>query len=645
MKHFSLLTDFDVQLFGVGKHYRLYEKLGSHVIEQNGEKGVFFAVWAPNALKVSVVGNFNNWNPLSHRMNPRWDVSGIWEIFIPGLKNGDIYKYSIFTFDDVWVDKTDPFARMTECPPKSASVVWNQDYEWKDKDWMTQRKENVGKHLPQSTYEVHLGSWKKIKEEDNRSLSYTELATELVNYVKELGYSYVELMPVMEHPFYGSWGYQITNYFAPSARYGTPEELKHLIDAFHQANIGVILDWVPSHFPMDEHGLSKFDGTYLFEHADPRKGYHPDWKSAIFNYGRNEVKAFLISNALYWLDEFHVDGLRVDAVASMLYLDYSRKEGEWVPNKYGGNQNLEAVDFLREFNTVAYREYPDIVTIAEESTAWPGVSKPVYDGGLGFGQKWMMGWMHDTLRFLSRDLLYRKFHQNEITFSIIYAFTERFTLAISHDEVVHGKGSMVNKMPGNEWQKFANLRLFFSYMYGHPGTKLLFMGAEFGQTYEWSHDRGLDWWLTEYDYHKQIQQYVKDINHLYNNHPALYVYPFESEGFEWVALDDYQNNVIAFYRKTDNIDDTILVVLNFSANDFPKYEIGVPLAGTYKEILNSNQKIYGGNGNVNGKAIVTKKSTKHGKMQSVTIQLPPLGGVFFSYKKKEIVSKTKSKQK
>jgi len=527
---FTLLTDFDVHLFKSGKHFKLYEKLGAHPANHNGEAGTYFAVWAPNARAVSVIGNFNHWQNDHHKLNPRWDESGIWEAFFPGLSKGEVYKYAIHSNTGEYLEKADPFAFYAEIPPKTASIVWQAHHLWKDSVWLSDRRKSVGKPKPYSVYEVHFGSWRRKLEDGNRSLSYREMAKELVDYVKDLGFTHVEFLPIMEHPFFGSWGYQLTGYFAPTSRFGSPEDFMFLVDAFHQEEIGVILDWVPSHFPGDAHGLYKFDGTHLYEHADPRKGFHPDWSSYIYNYGRPEVRSFLISNALFWLEQFHIDGLRVDAVASMLYLDYSRKDGEWIPNEYGGNENIEAINFLKEFNEVVYGNFPDTVTIAEESTAWPGVSKPTYLGGLGFGQKWMMGWMHDTLKYFKDDPIYRKYHQNDITFSVIYAFTENFMLPLSHDEVVHGKGSLLGRMPGDEWRKFANLRLMFAYMYTHPGTKLLFMGGEFGQSGEWNHDSSLDWHLLEYPYHGGVQSLLKDLNALYKNEAALFQYSFDGRG-------------------------------------------------------------------------------------------------------------------
>lgn len=622
---FSLLTDFDIHLFKSGKHYRLYEKLGAHLTSVDGKQGVYFAVWAPNAKSVSVIGNFNAWNSNDHKLNPRWDESGIWEAFFPGISKGEIYKYAIHSNTGDYLEKADPFAMYAEVAPKTASIVWDVDYKWKDASWLKQRKSTAGKPKPYSVYEIHFGSWRRKVEEGNRSLTYLEMAAELVAYIKETGFTHVEFMPVMEHPFYGSWGYQITGYFAPSSRYGSPEEFMQLVDALHEAEIGVILDWVPSHFPGDDHGLYRFDGTHLYEHADPRKGFHPDWKSYIFNYGRNEVKSFLISNAVYWLDKYHIDGLRVDAVASMLYLDYSRKAGEWEPNQYGGRENLESIAFLKELNEVVYGDFPDTITIAEESTAWPGVSRPTYLGGLGFGQKWMMGWMHDTLHFFQEDPINRKYHMNEITFSIMYAFTENFMLPLSHDEVVHGKGPIIGRMTGDEWRRFANLRLLYSYMYTHPGTKLLFMGAEFGQTSEWKHDLSLDWHLLQYDFHKGIHTLFKELNALYKAEPALYQFAFEARGFEWIDYNDRENSVMLYLRKAERKEDQLLVVCNFTPEVRQHYRIGVGIRGYWKEVFNSDQKRYGGSGLLNQGSIQTSPVKYHGRDYSISLSLPPLG--------------------
>jgi 1,4-alpha-glucan branching enzyme len=622
---FSLLTDFDIHLFKNGKHYKLYEKLGAHVVTHNGQQGVYFAVWAPNAKSVSVIGNFNYWNNTEHKLFPRWDGSGIWENFFTEVKKGEVYKYAIVSNSGEYLEKADPFARYAEIPPNTASIIWQETYSWKDSKWLQSRKEKTGKPQPYSVYEVHMGSWKRKVEEGNRSLSYKEHAVELVQYVKQAGFTHVEFLPVMEHPFYGSWGYQITGYFAPTSRYGNPEEFKFLIDAFHNADIGVLLDWVPSHFPGDAHGLYNFDGTHLYEHADPRKGFHPDWKSYIFNYGRNEVRSFLISNAVFWLDQFHIDGLRVDAVASMLYLDYSRKEGEWIPNQYGGRENLESISFLKELNEVVYAEFPDAITIAEESTAWPGVSRPTYLGGLGFGQKWMMGWMHDTLHFFKEDPIHRKYHMNEITFSIMYAFTENFMLPLSHDEVVHGKGPLMGRMSGDEWKRFANLRLLYSYMFTHPGTKLLFMGGEFAQTTEWKHDISLDWHLLQYDFHKGVLALIQDVNQLYKTEPALYRFAFEERGFEWVDYSDRENSVMVFIRKAERKEDTLLVICNFTPEVRHHYRIGVNTRGTWKEIFNSDNLKYGGSGLLNQTLLQTSPVRSHGRDYSISVSLPPLG--------------------
>lgn len=624
----SLITEFDVHLFKEGKHFHLYKKLGSHLMDFNGNRGVYFALWAPNAKQVSVIGDFNNWEKQTNPMNPRQDESGIWEVFIPEAKKGSIYKYFIQSTSGYEAEKGDPFAFMWEIPPNTASVVWDLDSTWNDSKWMANRKEKAGKPQPVSVYEMHVGSWKRVPEDGMRSLTYRELAEQLPKYLKETGFTHVEFMPVMEHPFFGSWGYQVTGYFAPSSRFGTPQDFMHLIDALHQAGIGVILDWVPSHFPSDLHGIHYFDGTFLFEHADPQKGFHPDWQSYIFNYGRNEVRAFLISNALFWLDKFHADGLRVDAVASMLYLDYSRKDGEWEPNENGGNENLEAISFLREFNEVVYKEFPDTMTIAEESTAWPMVSKPTYMGGLGFGMKWMMGWMHDTLEYFQKDPIHRKHHQNTITFSTNYAFTENFMLPLSHDEVVYGKQALFNKMPGDRWNKFANLRALYSYMYSHPGTKLLFMGGEFAQEKEWDHDSSLEWHLIKDDAHKQMQETVSVLNKIYTSEPALYEKAFEPAGFEWVDFNDYENSVMSYLRKGNDPDDTILVVCNLTPVPRENYRIGVPKAGDWKEIFNSDDNRFGGSGIRNTNPIRTEGTPTHNKENSVSLTLPPMGVIY-----------------
>jgi len=630
----SLLTDFDTSLFGAGKHYKLYEKLGSHVVEVDGQWGVYFAVWAPNAQAVSVIGNFNYWNRDSHRLSSRWDSSGIWEGFIPGIGKGELYKYHIHARDGRHLQKGDPFALFWEIPPNTASIVWDLDYEWKDKAWMDNRRNISGLDKPYSVYEVHIGTWKKIHG-GTRSLSYKEMANEMVKYVQDMGFTHVEFLPVMEHPYFPSWGYQITGYFAPTSRFGTPQDFMYLMDAFHQAGIGVLLDWVPSHFPADAHGLADFDGTHLYDHADPRKGFHPDWKSCIFNYGRNEVRSFLISNALFWMEHYHVDGLRVDAVASMLYLDYSRKEGEWIPNEYGGNENSEAISFLKEFNETVYKEFPDAITIAEESTAWTGVSRPTFTGGLGFGQKWMMGWMHDTLSYFKHDPIHRQYHHNEITFSLVYAFSENFMLPLSHDEVVHGKGSLIQRMPGDEWQRFANLRLLFGYMFTHPGTQLLFMGGEFGQTSEWNIEKGLEWWLTEFAYHSGLQAWVKTLNQFYRSAPALFEKQFSPEGFQWIDHGDYQNCSLSYLRYGNDKEKPLAVICNFTPVVREGYKIGLPLAGSWKEVLNSDGKEYGGSGMVQNKgSLKTTQETWHGRPHNVSLNLPPLSVVVLELDKK-----------
>ncbi|MDP4601137.1 MAG: 1,4-alpha-glucan branching protein GlgB [Polaribacter sp.] len=627
----SLFTDFDINLFKAGKHYRLYEKFGSHIITLNGEEGTYFAVWAPSAKMVSVVGDFNFWLEGDHQLNVRWDGSGIWEGFIPGVGKGNIYKYKIQSSNNgILTEKADPFARRCEHPPKTASVVWEDSYDWKDTKWMKNRKKNNALDAPFSVYEVHLGSWKK-QVEQNRFLSYVELADELVDYVAEMNFTHVEFMPIMEYPYDPSWGYQLVGYFAPTSRFGYPEEFKYLVDKFHEKGIGVLLDWVPSHFPSDEHGLGFFDGSHLYEHPDQRKGYHQDWKSLIFNYGRNEIKAFLISNAIFWLDQFHADGLRVDAVASMLFLDYSREEGQWEPNMFGGREYLEAIDFIKEMNTEVYASFPDVQTIAEESTSFPKVSRPIYDGGLGFGMKWMMGWMHDTLEYFAKEPIYRKHHQNDLTFSLNYAFTENFMLPLSHDEVVYGKKALVDKMPGDEWQRFANLRLLYSFMYTHPGTKLLFQGGEFGQTSEWNFQTSLDWHLLHYDVHKGAQTLVKDLNKLYKKEPALYQKQFSHEGFEWIDHGDHQNSVMTYIRKGKNEKDNVIVVLNLTPIPRENYRIGIPKAGTLEEIFNSDAKKYFGSGSFKNKNLTSEVREWNGREHSLELDLPPLAMMAFKF--------------
>lgn len=625
----TLLTEDDLYLFNEGSHFRLYEKLGAHLLNIDGQPGAYFAVWAPDAEQVFVIGDFNGWDRTSHPLRPRGQ-SGIWEGFIPRLGKGDIYKYHIASrYRGYKVDKADPFAYYHETPPKTASVVWDLDYAWGDQKWMKKRRKHNTLDAPIAIYEVHLGSWRRVPEENNRPLTYREMAPLLAEYVKGMGFTHVEFLPVMEHPFYGSWGYQITGYFAPTSRYGTPQDFMYLVDYLHQHDIGVILDWVPSHYPTDEHGLGFFDGTHLYEHADSRKGFHPDWNSYIFNYGRNEVRNFLISSALFWLDKYHVDGLRVDAVASMLYLDYSRKERGWIPNKYGGRENLEAIAFLRRFNEEVYKNYPDVQTIAEESTAWPMVSRPTYVGGLGFGIKWDMGWMHDTLRYISKGSIHRKYHHNDLTFRMLYAFSENFVLPFSHDEVVHGKGSLLGKMPGDDWQKFANLRLLLGYMYAQPGKKLLFMGGEWGQWWEWEHDRSLEWHLTQYERHAQIQRWVKDLNRLYRSEPALYELDFEPAGFEWVDAGDSEQSVISFIRKGKSTGDIVLIVGNFTPVTRFNYWVGAPCGGFWQEIVNSDAQEYGGSGQGNLGGVKATTIPFHGRPYSLNLTLPPLAVVFF----------------
>jgi 1,4-alpha-glucan branching enzyme len=623
----SLFTDFDIDLFKAGKHFKLYEKLGSHPMEVNGEKGTYFAVWAPTAKSVSVVGDFNYWLEGDHKLLVRWDASGIWEGFIPGVKPGTRYKYKIHSHNqDIKTEKADPYARYSEQPPKTASIVWDKSYKWKDTKWMNSRKEHNSLDSPFSVYEVHLGSWRR--NEHNEFLSYEELSRELVAYVKEMQFTHVEFMPVMEFPYDPSWGYQLTGYFAPTSRFGEPEGLKLLIDTLHQNGIGVILDWVPSHFPEDAHGLGFFDGSSLYEHPDRRRGYHPDWKSLIFNYGRNEVRAFLISNALFWLEQYHVDGLRVDAVASMLYLDYSREEGEWEPNIYGNNENLEAISLIRELNEEVYKNFEGVQTIAEESTSFSMVSRPVSIGGLGFGMKWMMGWMHDTLEYFKKEAIYRRHHQNDLTFSMTYTFTENFMLPFSHDEVVYGKQSLLYKMPGDEWQRFANLRLLYGYMFTHPGTNLLFMGAEFGQSSEWNFQNSLDWHLLDYDFHKGVQKLIQDLNAFYKKQPALFEKQFSAEGFQWIDYGDAENSVLTYIRKGHQEADDLLIACNFTPVPRENYRVGVPRSGQYKEVFNTDAKKYGGSGSKNTLRKTAKKPW-HGQKQSIEINLPPLGVVIF----------------
>ncbi len=621
----SLLTPFDLHLFNEGTHSHLYEKLGAHISKD--PDGTSFAVWAPNADWVSVIGDFNGWNRDTNKLVPR-EQSGIWEGFIPGVGHEALYKYHVHSrVTRTGADKADPFAVFAEQPPRQASVVWDLSYGWGDAEWLTTRQRANGRQAPWSVYEVHLGSWMRVPEEDNRWLTYRELAPHLADYAHRLGFTHVEFMPVMEHPFYGSWGYQVTGYFAPTSRYGTPQDFMFLVDHLHQHGIGVILDWVPSHFPSDEFGLQYFDGTHLYEHADPRLGVHPDWGSSIFNYGRNEVRGFLLSSALSWLNRYHADGLRVDAVASMLYLDYSRKAGQWLPNKFGGNENLEAIDFLRRFNIEVYKEHPDVQTIAEESTSWPLVSRPTYLGGLGFGMKWDMGWMHDTLSYMSKDPVHRRFEHHQLTFRALYAFTENYMLPLSHDEVVHGKGSLLAKMPGDDWQKFANLRLLLAYMYAVPGKKLLFMGAEFGQWGEWNHEASLDWHLLDEPMHDGLSRWTGDLNRVMRDEKPLHELDFDPAGFAWIDITDAEQSVISFMRRSSN-DELIIAVFNFTPVPRHNYQIGVPLPGRWLELVNSDAPIYGGSGQGNLGGVDAAPIGKHGHLHSVTLTLPPLGAIF-----------------
>jgi len=623
----QILTDFDLHLIGEGTHYKKYEKLGAHLKEVNGVKGVHFAVWAPNADGVRVIGDFNGWDGSNHKMR-MLGSSGIWEIFIPVLSEGEIYKFLVQSKNGDLLEKADPYAFYSEIRPKSASIVYNIDgYAWNDDKWMAEREHYNALDAPMAMYEVHLGSWMRVPEEGNRYLTYKELAQELTEYVKDMGYTHIQLMPVTEHPLDASWGYQTIGYFAPTSRFGKPEDFMYFVDYLHQNGIGVLLDWVPAHFPKDGHGLARFDGTCLYEHEDPRKGEHQDWGTLIFNYGRNEVRNFLISNALFWLDKYHIDGLRVDAVASMIYLDYSRQPGEWIPNQYGGNENLEAIDFLKRFNEVVHSTHPGVLTIAEESTAWTGVSRPTYLGGLGFSLKWNMGWMNDTLRYFSKDPIYRKYEHDNLTFSLIYAFTENFVLVLSHDEVVHGKRSLLDKMPGDFPQRFANLRAMYGYMYGHPGKKLLFMGGEIGQWWEWNHDESIHWHLLQYESHQGLQRFVKDMNMLYKSDPALYEVDFDYHGFEWIDFHDAEGSIISFVRRGKNPEEFLVFVYNFTPVVRMDYRVGVPNGGFYKEAMNSDSGSYWG-GNIGNFGGLTAEAVPcHGRPFSLSMVLPPLGMV------------------
>ena len=625
----SVLSDFDRYLLAEGTFHRAYQKLGAHFTERHGQRGVQFAVWAPNAKAVSVIGAFNNWNRSANQME--LSLTGVWETYIPGICQGDSYKYHVESQHHGYrTDRADPYGFASEIRPQTASRVWDlEGYPWQDGSWMAGRAKNNSLDAPISIYEVHLGSWRRVPEEHNRWLSYREMAPLLADYVHNAGFTHIELLPVMEHPFDGSWGYETTGYFAPTSRFGPPADFMYFVDYLHQHGIGLILDWVPAHFPKDEAGLGYFDGTHLYEHADPRKGEQPDWNTFVFNYGRNEVRSFLISNALFWLDKYHVDGLRVDAVAAMLYLDYGRREGEWIPNRYGGRENIEAIEFVRTLNEEVYSAFPDVMMVAEESTAWPQVSRPIYLGGLGFGFKWNMGWMHDVLSYMSEDPIYRSYHHNQITFSLLYAFSENFVLPFSHDEVVYGKGSMLRKMPGDNWQKFANLRLLYGYMFGHPGKKLLFMGCEFGQWSEWNHDASLDWHLLAMPFHSALQRWVRDLNTLYRGQPALHELDFDAGGFTWIDCSDVQRSVISFLRRGRNPADQLLVVCNFTPAVRANYRVGVPQQGFWKEVLNSDAPLYGGSGQGNFGGCEAAPLPIHRQQFSLNMTLPPLGVLIY----------------
>ena len=620
-----VLSDYDLYLFGEGKHTRIYDKLGAHPMMIGGAAGVHFAVWAPNAKRVSVVGDFNAWDGRRHPMRSLGSA-GVWEIFIPGLAVGERYKFELLTRYGEVILKSDPFGFAFELPPLNASLVAAPQYQWRDDEWMrTRQSADSWFHRPFAAYEVHLGSWARMPEQGNRYLTYLELAERLIPYVKEMGYTHIELLPVMEHPFSGSWGYQVIGFFAPTSRFGKPEDFKAFVDACHREGIGVILDWVPGHFPKDAHGLAQFDGTALFEHQDPRQGEHREWGTLIFNYGRNEVRNFLLANALFWLHEYHIDGLRVDAVASMLYLDYSRNEGEWVPNRFGGRENLDAIEFLRELNTLTHAEQPGSITVAEESTAWPSVSRPTYVGGLGFTYKWNMGWMNDILEYVRKDPVYRRYEHRHLTFSLLYAFSENFILPFSHDEVVHGKGSMFGKIPGDDWQKAATLRALYGFMYAHPGKKLMFMGCEFGQGREWNYDESLDWHMLDQPLHQGLRCFVRDVNRIYRSERALFEVDFDFSGFQWIDCNDSENSVVSFIRRAKDGSDYLVAIVNFTPVPRAGYLIGVPAAGAYVELLNSDAESYGGSNVGNGGTIFTERIAAHGYDQSLRLTLPPLG--------------------
>ena len=634
MSETTILTDFDCYLMGEGSHERTYEKMGAHLVEINGKKGVHFAVWAPNAHQVYVMGDFNAWHGKSHPLNS--SNSGIWTLFVPELPENTLYKYRVVSQSGDTFEKADPYGFAMEQRPRTASVVTVLDrYQWTDSDWVSRRAEQQALDQPISIYEVQLSSWRKVPDEKwgTRYLSYRELADELIPYVVKMGYTHLELLPIAEFPFDGSWGYQVLGFYAPTSRFGNPEDLMYFIDQCHQNQLGVILDWVPAHFPKDGAGLNFFDGTHLYAHTDPRQGEHQDWGTMVFNYGRNEVRAFLISNALFWIDKYHFDGLRVDAVASMLYLDYSREEGEWLPNQYGGRENLDAISFLRKMNEVVHGIFPGVLTMAEESTAWPQVSRPTYTGGLGFSLKWNMGWMHDTLSYMSKDSIHRKYHQNDMTFGLLYAFSENFILPLSHDEVVHGKGSLLSKMAGDEWQKFANLRAFYGFMWAHPGKKLLFMGGEFGQWQEWNFENSLEWAALDAPNHKGVQRFVQDLNQLYQKEPALYENDFEPSGFQWVDASDTDNSVLSFIRKATSSNEFVVIVTNFTPVPWGGYRVGVPEPGYYKEILNSDSEHYWGSNAGNDGGQATDSISMHGHPQSLSLILPPLATIMLKLEK------------
>ena len=628
------LSEDDLYLYGEGKHYRIYDKLGCHLMTIDGVAGALFAVWAPNAKRVSVVGDFNNWDGRKHLMRLRGS-SGIWELFIPGMKEGELYKFEIKTRLDHLYLKTDPLGFSFQLRPETSSIVTNlEGFAWEDQGWLKQRARQNQQQQPVSVYEVHLGSWMRVPEDNNRFLSYRELAAKLIPYVKQLGFTHIEFLPVAEHPFDGSWGYQVTGFYAPTSRFGKPDDFMYFVNACHKAGIGIIVDWVPAHFPRDAHGLAYFDGTFVYEHADPRQGEHKDWGTLIFNYGRNEVRNFLTANALFWFEKYHIDGIRVDAVASMLYLDYSRKQGEWIPNRFGGRENIEAIEFIKELNTKVYELFPGVMTIAEESTSWPGVSHPVHLGGLGFMFKWNMGWMNDMLVYMSKDPIHRRYHHNMITFALLYAFHESFMLVLSHDEVVHGKRSLLDKMPGDMWQKFANLRTLYGFMYGHPGRKLLFMGGEFGQWIEWDFSKSLDWNLLDYDMHRQLQEYVKDLNHLYTNEPALFVNDLSYQSFEWIDFHDSDNSVVSFMRKNIGKEqDTLIFICNFTPVPRQGYRIGAPMKGFYRELINSDSLKYGGSGVGNANGLTAEDLAWQGQPYSLNLMLPPLATAVFKLEK------------